>query len=103
MANTDFSSLTTSQKKLWSARVWAAGRDMTLLFGNEGFMGSSTSDHTKPIHQITDLTATERGAEVIMPIVLDLQGDGVVGDGELEGNEEALVNDDVRVQIDQLR
>ncbi len=103
MATTDFSSLTTSQKKLWSARVWAAGRDMTLLFGNEGFMGSGTADHTKPIHQITDLTMTERGAQVVMPIVLDLQGDGVVGDNELEGNEESLINDDVTIQIDQLR
>lgn len=103
MANTDFSSLTTSQKKLWSARVWAAGRDMTLLFGNEGFMSSGTSDTTKPIQLITELTQTERGASVVMPIVLDLQGDGIVGDSELEGNEEALINDDVTLNIDMLR
>jgi N4-gp56 family major capsid protein len=38
-----------------------------------------------------------------MPIVLDLQGDGVAGDHTLEGNEENLVNDDVNIHIDQLR
>src|ERR1700760_4126128 len=100
---TDFSSLTTSQKRIWSARVWAAGRDATLLFGKQGFVGSGTEDTSKPIHLITDLTFTDRGDQVIMPIVLDLQGDGVAGDSELEGNEENLINDDVNIHIDQLR
>jgi hypothetical protein len=44
---TDFSTLTTSQKRIWSARVWAAGRDATLLFGKQGFMGSGTEDTTR--------------------------------------------------------
>jgi len=101
--NTDFSQLSTSQKKIWSARVWSAGRDQTLLFGRQGFMGSGTEDATKPVHLITDLTFTDRGDRVIMPIVLDLQNDGVAGDNELEGNEELLVNDDVEIQIDQIR
>lgn len=100
---TDFSALSTSQKKIWSTRVWITGRDATLLFGKQGFMGTGTEDSTKPIHLVTDLTYTERGDRVIMPIVLDLQGDGVVADNELEGNEESLVNDDVEIKIDQLR
>ena len=100
---TDFSALTTSQKRIWSARVWMAGRDATLLFGRQGFLGAGTEDATKPIHLITELTYTDRGDQVIMPIVLDLAGDGVAGDNELEGNEENLVNDDVNIHIDQLR
>ena len=38
-----------------------------------------------------------------MQLVLDLQNDGVVGDNELEGNEEAMVNDAQTITIDQLR
>jgi hypothetical protein len=38
-----------------------------------------------------------------MQLVLDLQNDGVVGDNELDGNEEALINDSQTIRIDQLR
>lgn len=103
MALTDFSQLASAQKKVWSARVWQAGRDTSFWFGTPGFLGSDTSDASKPIHLVTDLTETERGDRVIMPLVQDLIGDGVVGDNELEGNEEALVADDVEIKIDQLR
>jgi N4-gp56 family major capsid protein len=103
MALTDFSQLASAQKKVWSARVWQAGRDTSFFFGTPGFLGSDTSDASKPIHLVTDLTATERGDRVLMPLVQDLIGDGVVGDNELEGNEEALVADDIEITIDQLR
>jgi len=103
MAATDFSTLTSQQKKVWSARVWQAGRDTSFFFGTPGFLGSGTEDASKPIHLVTDLTATERGDRVIMPLVQDLQGDGTVGDNVLEGNEESLVADDIEIKIDQLR
>lgn len=38
-----------------------------------------------------------------MPLVTDLTGGGVVGDNQLEGNEEALLTDSQTIQIDQLR
>lgn len=102
MALTDFSSLTNAQKKVWSTKVWREGRDQAFWFVN-GFMGRDTGDATKPVHYVTELTKTERGDTCIMQIVLDLQNDGVVGDNELEGNEENLVNDDITIHTDQLR
>jgi hypothetical protein len=52
---------------------------------------------------VTKLTETERGLECVMQLVQDLTGDGVVGDNELDGNEEALINDAQTIRIDQLR
>lgn len=102
MALTDFSTLTNAQKKVWATRVWREGRDQGFWFVN-GFMGRDTGDATKPVHYVTELTKTERGDTCIMQIVLDLQNDGVVGDNELEGSEENLVNDDITIHTDQLR
>lgn len=102
MALTDFASLTNAQKKVWSTKVWREGRDQAFWFVN-GFMGRDTGDATKPVHYVTELTKTEGGDKCVMQIVLDLQNDGVVGDNELEGHEENLVNDDITISIDQLR
>lgn len=103
MAQTDFSSLTGLQKKLWSSLVWGAGRDSSFWMGTGGLMGKGTSDSTRPVHLVTELTETERGNRCVMPLVQDLDGDGVVGDNLLEGNEEALVADEIEIELDQLR
>lgn len=102
MATTDFGALSTAQKKVWALEMWKAGRDQSFFFAN-GFIGSSDSDMNSVIQRVTKLTETERGLECVMQLVLDLQGDGVVGDNELDGNEEALINDAQTIRIDQLR
>lgn len=98
MATTDFGALQAAQKKLWAAETWKAGRDESFFFAN-GFIGGSNA----VIQKVTELTETERGLECVMQLVQDLSGDGVVGDNELEGNEEALINDAQTIRIDQLR
>ena len=102
MAVTDFGALTAAVKKVWAAEIWKAGRDQSFFFAN-GFIGSSDSDMNSVIQRVTKLTETERGLECVMQLVLDLQTDGVVGDNELDGNEEAMVNDAQTIRIDQLR
>jgi len=102
MATTDFGALSSAQKRVWAATAWAAGRDQSFFFAN-GFIGSSDSDMNSVIQRVTKLSETERGLECVMQLVLDLQGDGVVGDNELDGNEEALINDAQTIRIDQLR
>lgn len=102
MATTDFGALSSAQKRVWAATAWAAGRDQSFFFAN-GFIGTSDSDMNSVIQRVTKLTETERGLECVMQLVLDLQGDGVVGDNELDGNEEALINDAQTIRIDQLR
>lgn len=103
MAVTDFGALTGMQKKLWSAYVISAGRDQSFWMGSNGFMGKGNRDATKPVHFVNELTETERGTKCVLPLVHDLKGDGVVSDNILEGNEEALTDDYVEIQIDQLR
>lgn len=102
MATTDFGALSTAVKRVWAAETWQAGRDNSFFFAN-GFIGKSDTDMNSLIQRVTKLTETERGLECVMQLVQDLQDDGVVGDNELDGNEEALLNDAQVIRIDQLR
>lgn len=100
---TDFGALTTQRKKAYSAYVWKVGRDQSFWMGQEGMMGSGRNDATKPVHLVDELTPTARGDRCVMPLVQDLQGDGVADDNELENNEEALVVDDLEIRISMIR
>lgn len=102
MATTDFGALSDLDKKVWSLQVSKQGRDDNFFMSN-GFMGSNTMDTTKPIQRVTELTQTERGTEAVLPLVTDLSGGGVVGDNQLEGQEEALLTDAQTIRIDQIR
>ncbi len=84
MALTNFAGLTAQQKIVWSRDVWAAARDQMFI---KKFIGSGDN---AVIQRITELTKTERGEQVIMHLVADLVEDGVTGDNEREGNEEAM-------------
>jgi N4-gp56 family major capsid protein len=101
MGATDFGALSDAQKRVWAADIWQAGRDQSFFFAN-GFIGKS-KDMNSVIQRVTELSETERGLECVMQLVQDMQGDGVVGDNELDGNEETLVNDAITIRIDQLR
>jgi len=102
MAVTDFGALQAAQKKVWSTKLWIAGRDQSFFFSN-GFVGKGDSDKSSIIQRVTELTETERGLECVMQLVMDLTSDGVIGDNKLDDNEEALINDSQTIRIDQLR
>lgn len=102
MSVTDFGALSAARKKVWAAETWQAGRDKSFFFAN-GFIGGSDTDMNSVIQRVTKLTETERGLECVMQLIQDLQGDGVVGDNQLDGNEEAMVNDAITIRIDQIR
>jgi N4-gp56 family major capsid protein len=97
MAKTDFAAMTTETKNVWARDVWKVARNKSFL---QKFTGT---DHNAMIHRITELTKTERGTEAIYILVPDLEGDGVTGDYDLEGNEEAIKAFTDKVQIDQMR
>jgi N4-gp56 family major capsid protein len=84
MSQTNFAALTPQQKLVWSRDVWTAARDMMFI---KKFTGTSENSL---IQRITELTKTEKGEQVIMHLVADLVEDGVIGDNEREGNEEAM-------------
>lgn len=81
---TNFAALTPQQKLVWSRDVWKTARDGMFI---KKFIGS---DENSVIQRITELTKTEKGEQVIMHLVADLVEDGVIGDNEREGNEEAM-------------
>lgn len=94
MALTNFAGLTSQQKIVWSREVWQAARDQMFI---KRFMGSGQNS---VIQRITELTKTEKGEQVIMHLVADLVDDGVIGDNEREGNEEAMQSYAQLVNID---
>jgi N4-gp56 family major capsid protein len=97
MALTNFSALLTEEKKVWSREVWKVARNNSFVFK---FAGTSINS---PVHRITELTKTERGDMAVIPLVTDLEGDGVTGDNVLWDKEEELKAYDETIVIDQLR
>lgn len=98
MAVTDFGALTAAQKKVWAGKLWLQFRNESFWMAN-GFIGTNINT---PIQRIEELTKTSKGLQCVMQLVNDLAGDGVVGDNQLTGNEEAMVNDAQTIQIDML-
>lgn len=96
MAFTAFGGLTPIQKTNWSRVVWKAARDQMFL---KNFM-SDTGNSV--VHRITELTETARGTKCLFQLVSDLTGDGVRGDDEREGNEEAMDAHSQIIQTDLL-
>lgn len=97
MATTNFTALTTEQKTVWSRDVWMAARNFSFI---NNFTGSGPNSM---VQRITELTKTEKGDRAVITLVADLEGDGVVGDNQLEGNEESIKAYDEVITIDQLR
>jgi N4-gp56 family major capsid protein len=97
MALTNFGALTSNQKIVWAKETWMAARNM--MFTSR-FMGTGPS---AMIQRITELKKTEKGAKAIITLVADLEGDGVAGDRTLEGNEEAMSQSDIAINLDQIR
>ncbi len=91
---TNFAALDAAKKTVWSKEVWEAAR--TQMFVNK-FIGSGDNNL---IQRITELTKTEKGDKCIIQLVADLVEDGVIGDNEREGNEEALQNYALEIVID---
>ena len=94
MSLTNFAALTSAQKVVWSRDVWQAARDQMFI---KKFTGSGDNS---VIQRITELTKTEKGEQVLMHLVADLVDDGVIGDNEREGNEEAMQSYSQTLNID---
>lgn len=97
MTVTNFNALTSEQKTVWSRQVWKAARNLAFT---TKFTGKGANSM---IQRITELTKSEKGTRAVLTLVADLEGDGVGGDNQLEGNEEEIKAYDQVIQIDQLR
>lgn len=95
MSLTNFAGLTAQQKIVWSRDVWSQARNNSFLI--KSFAGT---DKNNVVQRITELTKTEKGEQVLMFLVADLINDGIIGDNEREGNEEALQSYSKSITID---
>lgn len=98
MALTNFAALTNEQKTAWSREVWKTARQNSFIMSTLAGKGMNA-----PIQRITELTASEKGTRAVITCVPDLEGDGVVGDYPIEGNEEQAKAYDLPIEVDQLR
>jgi len=97
MAVTNFSLLTAEQKTVWSMDLWKQARNQSFI---NKFLGKGPNSL---VQHITELKKSEKGARAVITLLADLTGDGVAGDRQLEGNEEAMQTFDQVIQIDQIR
>lgn len=95
--NTNFALLTDEQLTVWSRDLWKQARNYSFV---NRFLGSSPNSM---IQHVTELTKNEKGARAVITLLADLEGDGVVGDRTLEGNEEAMKSYDQVIGLDQIR
>lgn len=96
MAVTNYGTGNALAVKLWSKRLSVEALKATWLFK---FVGDSTDD----LIQIKDETQKSAGDQITYGLRMQLSGNGVLGDGTLEGNEEALTTYSDAVIINQLR
>ena len=96
MSQTAYGVNDTLAVKLWSKKLFADALKKTYA---DRFMGKTSSS----LIQIKDETSKGAGDRITVGLRLQLAGDGVQGDGTLEGNEEALSTYSDNVFIDQLR
>lgn len=97
MAATNFTALTSDQKRVWSRDVWHQARNNSFI---NRFVGTGKN---ALVQRITELTKSEKGDRAVITLVPDIEEDGVTGDNTLAGNEAALKAYDDVIQIDQLR
>jgi N4-gp56 family major capsid protein len=97
VANTNFGLLTSNEKLAHSMEFWSQARNYSFI---NKFMGKSSSSI---IQHITELTSLKGGTKAVITLVADMEGDGVVGDRTLKGNEEVLKSYEQVITFDQIR
>lgn len=97
MATTDFANLTTNKKIAWSRDLWRQARDASFILKH------AATSPTSAIQKVTALTKSEKGDKAIITLVPELTGNGIAGDEQLTGNEEAANSYDFAIPVDQHR
>lgn len=98
MAMTNFGKLLEEQATVWARDTWREARQMSFFMNN--FAGD---DANAMLHRVKELKQVKGAARAVITLIPDLEGDGVVGDNQLEGNEEEVKGYDQVVEYDQLR
>ena len=94
MANTV--SISANRPELWQSKLMKVAQDMNFF---SRFMGEDSNN----VIQVKRDLRKQRGDTVTIPLTAKLIGNGVTGDNEAEGNEEAINAYSDSVVIDQIR
>ncbi len=87
--------------EIWAKELWKDAMD-NMYFTQNGMMGGGKTD-TNAIVWVNKDLQKKKGDTVTVPLTTKLTGNGVDGDRELEGNEEAISAYSESVAIDQKR
>ena len=96
MAVTTYGTNNALAVKLWSKRLSVEALKATWIYK---FVGEGT----EAMIQVKDETSKSAGDQITYGLRMQLNGNGVLGDGTLEGQEEALVTYSDALVINQLR
>ena len=97
MAQTDFTALGLEKRLAWANSMWQVFRIRAFAATHMG------NDENSIIQRITELTTVNGASQAVIQLVPDLIKDGVAGDDDLEGHEEALRAWEQKIQFDMLR
>jgi N4-gp56 family major capsid protein len=95
--STNFGNLTDEQKTTWGRDLWRQTKENSFM---DAFTGSGINSM---IQKVPYLTKSEKGTRAVISLLAELDTDGIAGDSQLEGNEEAMKSYEMVIQIDQLR
>src|SRR5574343_385418 len=96
MATTAYTVNSSETVKLWRKKLAREALKAT-------WFGKFIGDSADALDQVIDETKKSAGDRITVILRMQLTGDGVLGDGTLEGNEEALTTYTDNLFIDQLR
>lgn len=94
---TNFGTLGPTQLQAWSRDFWRVARNNSFI---NQFAGTGSN---AMVQRVTELTKSQKGTKANITLLADMTTDGVTGDSDLEGNEEALRAYDISIELDQLR
>lgn len=97
MAKTNYTTLSGDQLQVWSRDFWRVARNLSFI---NQFAGTGQN---AMVQRVTELTKSNKGTKANITLLADMTGDGIGGDNDLEGNEEALRAYDIAINLDQLR
>ena len=94
-------SINALRPEIWAKELWKDAMD-NMYFTQNGMMGKGKGDTNAVVWVNKDLKKS-KGDTVTVPLTTKLSGNGVDGDSELEGNEEAISAYSESILIDQKR
>ncbi len=97
MSMTEFGTSSSQTVKIWSKKCWYEAKKGAFFFNK--FLGTN-EDSIMYMAKNLEKTA---GDNIVYDLLVEMEGDGITGDNDLEGNEEALTFYQDNVKIDQLR